>query len=301
MRVTQGMLSNSMLHNLSNSQQRMQEYMQQVYTGKKISRPSQDPVIAVKGINYRKQVSQLEQFKNNAGEIHNWLDNSDAALDRGSQTLQRIRELAVKASNDHNGEKELESIRKEIYQLREHLVEVANTNVNGKYIFNGTNIEEAPVTYERDDDGNVENIIVEHNTESFEISISHGSKIQVNVNPENIFSQDLFDDIDKLMDRLEGEISENNEKISESIEELDGHINEMIDARSDVGAKMNRLELIEDRIDEQNTIATRMMSENEDVHMEEAITNLITQEILHRAALATGARIIQPTLIDFLR
>src|SRR5690625_1026864 len=116
MRVTQGMLSNNMLRNLMNSQSRMNKYMEQLYTNKKISRPSQDPVIATKGINYRTEVSQIKQYKRNTGEIHNWMDNSDAALDKATQAMQRIRELAIRASNDHYDDEERESIRQEVDQ-----------------------------------------------------------------------------------------------------------------------------------------------------------------------------------------
>lgn len=295
MRVTQGMLTNNMLRNLMNSQQRMNMYMEQLYTGKKISRPSQDPVIAVKGINYRKQVAQVEQYKRNTGEIHNWMDNSDAALDKATQAMQRIRELAIKASNDHNDREERESIRQEVSQLRDHLSEIANTNVNGKYIFNGTNTEEAPVDIEA---GKYQSEVLE----AVEISVSGQAQLQANVT-SNIFTQDLFDDIDKFMNRLSGDIDEDEEMevIGQSISDMDVHINHAIDARAELGARMNRLDLIENRLDEQKVIATRTMSENEDVHMEEAIMNLITQESLHRAALAAGSRVIQPSLVDFLR
>lgn len=295
MRVTQGMLTNNMLRNLMNSQQQMNMYMEQLYTGKKISRPSQDPVIAVKGINYRKQVAQVEQYKRNTGEIHNWMDNSDAALDKATQAMQRIRELAIKASNDHNDREERESIRQEVSQLRDHLSEIANTNVNGKYIFNGTNTEEAPVDIEA---GKYQSEVLE----AVEISVSGQAQLQANVT-SNIFTQDLFDDIDKFMNRLSGDIDEDEEMevIGQSISDMDVHINHAIDARAELGARMNRLDLIENRLDEQKVIATRTMSENEDVHMEEAIMNLITQESLHRAALAAGSRVIQPSLVDFLR
>ena len=63
----------------------MEKYMNQLSTGKKISRPSDDPVIAMKGMNFRTQVSEVEQFKRNVGEVHNWMDNSDAALDKASE------------------------------------------------------------------------------------------------------------------------------------------------------------------------------------------------------------------------
>lgn len=290
MRVTQGMLSNNMLRNLMNSQQRMSMYMEQLYTGKKISRPSQDPVVAVKGINFRKQVAQVEQYKRNASEIHNWMDNSDTALDKATQSLTRVRELIIQANNDHYGPDERESIKQEVVQLKSHLIEIANTNVNNKYIFNGINTANRPV-----EDTGAE-IIVNSNNAPFYIAVSNQTEIQANVLPGDVFTQELFDELDQLMESLE-----NGDDLNENLEQMDIHINNIINARAELGARMNRLELVENRLNEQEVIATRIMSENEDVHMEEAITNLITQESLHRAALAAGSRIIQPTLIDFLR
>ncbi|HLS34644.1 MAG TPA: flagellar hook-associated protein FlgL [Bacillota bacterium] len=295
MRVTQGMLSNNMLRNLMNSQERMSTYLEQLSTGKKISRPSQDPVVAVKGINYRKQVGQLEQYQRNTSELHNWLDNTDEALDKSNQALQRIRELVIQVNNDHYGPDEKESIRKEISQLQEHLVDVANTNVNGKYIFNGTGTDTKPVTY----DGNIVEV-VHVNQDAFEIAVSPQTKLQANVKPEEVFPQELFDDLNDIMRILDGDDDVQGD-LNDSIIKLDKHINNTLDTRAEIGARMNRLDLIENRLEEQEVIATRTMAENENVHMEETITNLITQESLHRAALAAGSRIIQPTLIDFLR
>src|SRR5699024_10896718 len=99
MRVTQNMLSNNMLRHLMNSQSKMDKYLEQLYTGKKIRRPSDDPAIAMKGMNYRTQVIEVEQYKRNTAEVHNWMDNSESALNEAIQTMQRIRELAVQASN----------------------------------------------------------------------------------------------------------------------------------------------------------------------------------------------------------
>lgn len=73
--------------------------MDQLSTGKKINRPSDDPVVAMKGMDYRSQVNQVEQFERNIGEVHNWMDNSDAALDKVQKVLTRLRELAVQGAN----------------------------------------------------------------------------------------------------------------------------------------------------------------------------------------------------------
>ncbi|GAA0428450.1 MAG: flagellar hook-associated protein FlgL [Bacillota bacterium] len=289
MRITQSMLSNNMLRNLSNSYAKLDQYMDQVSTGKKINRPSDNPVIAMKGINFRSQVNEAEQYMRNTGEVHNWMDNSDAALDKATQTMQKLRELAVQASTGTYDEEERENIKKEAEQLKEHLINIANTQVNGKYIFNGTNTTEPP--YDATNGFNA-------NTDPIKIPVAAGTELQANVNGEEVFGNELFDKIDTFIENLG---NDNQAGIGASIEDLDTGINQIVNARADLGARMNRLELVENRLSEQEIIAKKTMAENESVDYEEAITNLITQESLHRAALSAGSRIIQPSLIDFLR
>ena len=71
-------------------------------------------------------------------------------------------------------------------------------------------------------------------------------------------------------------------------------------AVAEVGGKQNRLELITTRNDSTELFITKMLSENEDVDIEEVIMNLSIQESMHRASLAVSARVIQPSLLDFL-
>ncbi|TMN21355.1 flagellar hook-associated protein FlgL [Lentibacillus cibarius] len=294
MRITQSMLSSNMLKNLSNSYSKLNSSMDQLSTGKKINRPSDDPVIAMKGMGYRTQVTEVDQFKRNTNEVHSWMDNSDAALDKATKALQRMRELAVQASNDTYDEGERQNVKEEVEQLKEHLVDIANTNVNGKYIFNGTDTDTEPVTTNGEGE-----ITYAENAAPIKIEVANGTKLQANVDPTQVFSEDLFDeDIKSFLQALEG----NDQKaIKESIDTIDDNIDNVINVRADLGARMNRLELVENRLDDQEIAAKKMMSENEDVDYEKVITELTTQESVHRAALSAGSRIIQPTLIDFLR
>ena len=74
-----------------------------------------------------------------------------------------------------------------------------------------------------------------------------------------------------------------------------------LDIQAQVGAKQNRIDLMADRLSEQEVIAQKVLSNNEDVDMEKVIINFTTQESIHNAALSVGAKIIQPSLLDFLR
>lgn len=300
MRITQTMLQENMLRNLFRSQAQMNKYMTQINTGKKITRPSEDPVIAMKGMNYRTQVAEVEQYRRNASEIWSWMDHSDDVLDKATKAIQRMEYLAVQAANGTYGEDELKSIFEEVKQLQEQLVELANTNVNGKYIFNGTDTDKKLVELETLENGE-QKYVVKHTDGSFQpvlIEVYKGIQFQVNVSPKEIFDQELFDNINNFIQRLE---TGDQEAINQSIAELNGSMLKIVDGRAELGARMNRLELIEDRLSQHEIIAKDTMAKNEGVDFEEAVTNLLTQEVIHRAALATGAKIIQPSLIDFLR
>ncbi|HLR72902.1 MAG TPA: flagellar hook-associated protein FlgL, partial [Pseudogracilibacillus sp.] len=176
MRVTQSMLQNNMLNNLFKSQSNMDKYLKQITTGKKINRPSDDPVIAMKGINYRTEVTEAEQYTRNATEVWNWFDHSDDVLGKSTKAMQRMEELANQAANGTNTQDELNSIKKEVEQLKEQMIEMANTQVNGKYIFNGTDTDKPLIKKEKNDNGEVE---IEFNTgdgreEMVEIEVSKG-------------------------------------------------------------------------------------------------------------------------------
>ncbi|WP_080873258.1 flagellar hook-associated protein FlgL [Oceanobacillus timonensis] len=293
MRVTQSMLSNNLLRNLTNSSTQMNQYMDQLYSGKKISKPSDDPMVAMKGVSYRSELSRIEQFERNTSEANSRLDNTDAAIDQANNAVQRLRELAVKASNGTNSSDEYQSIVEEAKQLEEHLVDIANTNVNGKYIFNGTNSDTPPVSI--DENGEVTSDFTD---DDVQIEVSSGINVKTNMNGSTVFGEagELFDTVGKFIDNLEAE-----ENIEDSIGELETSINGVLDSRAEIGARMNRLELVENRLADQKIVTTETLSDNEDVDFAEAITNLMTQESLHRAALSAGSRIIQPSLVDFLR
>ena len=205
--------------------------------------------------------------------------------------MHRMEELAVQASNDTLTEAERESIAKEVRQLRDQIVDIANTQVSGRYIFNGTDTDVAPVQ-----DGQI--VAGEGRNQEVRVEIAKGITIPINLNPDDIFGEELFENIDSFINALENGYQAD---IDASIGNLNDSMTKIVQGRAELGARMNRLELIEDRLEHQAIIAEDIMKTNEGVDFEEAVTNLLTQEVIHRAALSAGSKIIQPSLVDFLR
>ncbi|MGM0876456.1 MAG: flagellar hook-associated protein FlgL [Bacillota bacterium] len=299
MRVTQSMLASNSLQNISKSYANMGKYQDQLATGKKINRPSDDPVVAIKGMFYRTNLTEVEQYKRNLNEAYTWIENSEAGIEHATQIVQRVRELVIQGNNGSNSPEDLKAIGIEIGQLKEDLIGVANTQVAGRYIFNGTQTKTAPIPENPlSADGTMYEFT--QNSASFAVEVSKGVQLKVNINPENVFGADFFNTLKKIEEGLTDGVG-SLENGDELLKEIDGHFEIMSAERAELGARYNRLELIESRLGDQEVIANRILSENEDADLEKVITDLTIQESIHRASLAVGAKIIQPTLIDFLR
>jgi flagellar hook-associated protein 3 FlgL len=301
-----------MLRNVSNSFQRMEKYQNQLSTGKKITRPSDDPVVAMKGMTYRTELNQVEQFRRNLSEAYNWMDAADSSLDKATSVLQRIRDLTVQASNGTYEEGQQGMIQKEITQLKEHMASIGNTQVAGKYIFNGNDTKNKPIDlnysptpapdgketgFKMLDVSILDNNKVSTNQNAVEFELSDGIKIPVNINPTNVFSKQLFKDIEDLETALQNGAPD----LDQFLTKIDNHISGIVSERAELGARYNRIELMDSRLSEQEVISSKILSDNEDADIERVITDLKMQESVHRAALAVGSRIIQPSLMDFLR
>ncbi|WP_018922002.1 flagellar hook-associated protein FlgL [Salsuginibacillus kocurii] len=294
MRVTESMMANNNVRHIQNSFSKLEMNQDQLATGKKITRASQDPVVAMNGMKNRTSVTEIEQFQRNLGQAHNWMDESESALDDTTQAMHRLRELAVQASNDTYDSDERANMANEVGQLKEHIISNANARSNDKYIFNGTDTTNPPV-----EEVNGEVTAVSDNEDNVEFELNKGVEVPVNVNPQNVFSEELFEDLQQFEDQLRDEDT-TSEELEQTMEIFDGHIDNIVSEQAELGARVNRVEMIEGRLADQEIVANRVMSDNEDADMEEVITELRTQEAVHQAALGAGARIIQPTLMDFL-
>ena len=304
MRVTQSMLSNNMLLNLNNSYTKMSKLQNQINSGSKITRPSDDPVVAVKGMGYRRDLGKVEQFTRNMGEVNNWLDTSDESLNQVGEQMKRVRELVIQASNDTNTPDERAKAKAEIDQIRLQIQDVANTKVGDRYIFSGTKTGQPLFINGALNNGNI-------NAEEVKIEVYEGIEMKVNTP-----GMDLFKSVDDMMGKISGLLDPNrvplatSDEISSTLggftststtDDITTMHNKILETQADVGARQNRVEMMENRLAIREISVTKQLSDNEDVDYSKAITEMVTSESIHQAALSVGAKIIQQTLVDFIR
>lgn len=110
---------------------------------------------------------------------------------------------------------------------------------------------------------------------------------------------DIFDILQKISEDLR--YSRVTSLSGERLEELDAYLDHLLRVRARVGAKVNRLEATQNRFEDNKIQLTSLLSKIEDVDIAEIVMNLSNQQAIYQAALRTGAKIIQTSLIDFLK
>lgn len=272
----------------------MGKLQNQLNTGKLVNRPSDNPVVVMKGMGYRMQVDKVQQYQKNLGEVNNWLDSSDDALDNVGKALHRAKELVTNAANTGAmTADDREKIKIELDQLRSQIQDIANTKVGDKYIFSGTKTD-TPVFNDTGAYQTDPNTLAAFGKD-VSIEIFDGVNLKVNAP-----SASMFKEIDDLFKSISDNIDDSFD-FGGSITSFDTQMDAVLTTRADIGARSNRAELMSNRLEMQEGAAKKQQSENEDIDYEKVITDMVTEESIHRAALSVGARIIQPSLVDFLR
>jgi len=109
-------------------------------------------------------------------------------------------------------------------------------------------------------------------------------------------------DLLAILSKLEDALSHNDmNSIGEAGNELDQALDHLLDTRARVGAKLRRIDMAVNWIDDLRLVTEDLLAKAEDADITEVVTQLTTQQSLFQAALAVTARMILPSLADFMR
>ncbi|MGI6585267.1 MAG: flagellar hook-associated protein FlgL [Lutisporaceae bacterium] len=426
MRVTNAMMINNLMRNLSKNLGRMEKTQRSLSSGKRFVNPSDDPIGVSRSLRLNTEVATMNQYKRNADDVLSWLGTTEMAASNINEVLKRAKELVVQAASETNSINERLSIAEEIKELRNQLIHIANTTYAGSYLFSGfktdkplltedgrydlgggtskltfdeiiqinigvgdrigenfvgqrlfgyyddaaaveadlnlsvadslanrqsmkgkhleasaTNPINGPISFEMthnsttitinlagsyDSLGDLEaaitaqlgafggdvtvavvdnKLVFESNTGDFfigatatnidRIGLSEGQKSGSRV--ETGDKSQLIAIFDKLIDDLE---ADNTEGISSALTRIENQFENVNAIIAEIGVKMNRVNLTSNRILDDTLNLRDLLSKNEDADIAEVIMNLKMEEYVYQASLSGGAKIIQPSLVDFL-
>lgn len=310
MRVTTRMVMDQYLRDLNANHSRIWGYQRQVATGIKLHRPSDNPVDVARSMRFSSELTDVQRFVSNALEARDWLEATEGAINEVQQVFHRARELAVRGATGTLDDSSRQAIVDEIEVIIDHLLQIANTSYKGRYLFAGTLTTVSPFVRNEDPgDPTVVTYSYRGNSARLYRQLGPDAELEINLTGDETFFVDdpnnpgeqisAFQVLLELRDRL---LSADSEAISEdSLVKIDLVADNLSALRSKIGARVNRTELAVNRLEDLALQIETMNSELLHADVAEAMVRLRSAEVTLQAALATGARLIQPTLADFLR
>jgi flagellar hook-associated protein 3 FlgL len=312
MRIANNMVSDRLLYNLQASYARMAKTQEQITTGRRVNRPSDDPTAAG---TERLRLADLEGIKRSQDSVDNangWLTASESAISSLGDIVSRARELALQganASTDANGRN---AIAAEIDQLAQAAKDTVNVKYGDAYIFSGTASNQPPYSAATGDayQGDANAVIRE---------AGPGAQLQVNapfvpvggggavaLTGATILGGGNAAGDGRILDTLEtlaAHLRAGNVAAvgNADLQAIDANQTALGNARGAVGAMMNRADAAKSRLEQLEDLTNKGLTDLTGVDMAKAITDFTAQQSAYQAALKVGAQIIQPSLVDFIR
>jgi flagellar hook-associated protein 3 FlgL len=300
LRVTPGMMHTQLTRNLNRTLTDMAKLQEQMTTGRKINRASDDPVGITYALRYRRELTGNVQYQKNIDMALSWLDFNDTVLQQAQDVLKRLKELSVQGANGTNPDVALSNIADEVKQLKDQIVDIANSTLNGKYVFNGEKTDVIPYdpTVSPFDPS-----AIQTDTGAIYYMVGVGVKLQINLSGSDVFGRpgeadNIFAVFDQIITALE---SGDHAGVSAQIGNIESRMDKILTQQSEIGARVNRVELMQNRLKDLEINLTDLQSKTEDVDFEKLIIDAKINENIYQASLSVGARIITPSLVDFLK
>ncbi|MBJ6724827.1 flagellar hook-associated protein FlgL [Geomesophilobacter sediminis] len=299
MRVTQNTAANQVLNSLQIILQRQTDLQEQASSGYKISNPGDDPIAAQQILHLKSLSSANDQYSKNITNANSALTMADSTMSSIGDVLVRAKEIGLSMSSDTNSSDSRAAAINELQQLRSQVITLGNTQFNGKYIFGGFKNDTAPfdpTTGAFSGDNNQINIQIDQ-TSSVGINYS-GEKLISGGNPPGSTGTDIIGTFDAMIAGLQ---AGSTTAVQGQLDNLDNARSQVLNARADIGARINRLTSASSVNDNMNLGVTKVLSSVQNVDFVQVVSDLAKQQTAFQAAEAASAKVLQVSLLDYLK
>ena len=291
LRVTDEMMLSAALYNLRRNSRKLFRLQVMAALGKRILAPSDDPLGAIKVIDYNSQLSRFEQYQRNIAFGLSWLQRTEGVLQDLEELVSRAHEIAVSQSSGTADAQSRASCAGIVREIKAQVWQLSNASLGGRYLFAGLKNDQPPYA----EDGSYQG-----DTGEFQISVGQGVRVAVNLVGPEVFSfgsTDLFQELEELAQALE---NDQPDLIAQKLDTLDQALRQLINARAKVGARVERLESYKGVLEGSALKVKERLSEIEDADIAEVITELATREAVYQASLLATRRLLEENLVSLM-
>lgn len=299
MRITQRAVTLTSLQGLNRNLDALGKLQNQLTSGKLINKPSDSPTGTNKAMQVRAEQAAVAQQGRNVADAKSWLDQGSSAVLQMMNMTQRIRDLTVQGMNTGAvSDASQKALATEVSSLREGLLNMANTRVAGRPVFGGV----TPGDTAYDPDGTYVGTTVTPGSDVGTVArrVTDSERLRVDLTGPEAFGSgatSLF----SVVERIAGDLVSAPDSLKADLAQLDDVMRTMQGAVADLGARASRLGRVE-QVNADRTLALKtQLGSVENIDLPLTIMNLNMQQTGYEAALNATAKVISPTLLDFLR
>jgi len=297
MRITQNIIYGDFLRNINRSQNKISVLQNQLSSGRKVNKASDDPVAFSAGRRISESLRQAGQFQRNIDSGLGQAREVQRALDGMIDLMIDIQAKAIEGASDTNGAQQREALANEVTRLKEQLVDLANVDFNGTHLFGGTNTLDPPFELDTTAVGEVAD---SSTTKRLKVMVSDTLNVDVSITGKEL-RQTPQGDLFGLIGILETALATNDANtINQSIEQLDDALNHVTDLASQNGSNINQLDFLFQRIESEKIDSAAQLSTLIDTDFTEAVSELSRQQSAFEAALASQAQFTRTSMLNFL-
>jgi len=291
-RVTNATQALNAQHNLQANLQRQALLYDQATSRRQITKPSDDPTATASALGVRADQSATAQYARNADNGDAWLATADSTLNSVESLMNRVRDLTVQGANDGSLSPEAkEALATELDGLKKSLLSLSNTSYLGRNVFAGNS--DAGVAFRPD----------------YSFTGAPGSTVERRIGPDATVRVDAdgaavfgtgASSVFALIDSVSSDLRAN-VNVGPRLAQIDDRMKAIVGEHAEVGGRQTRVDKAKDTLATTANSLEAQRSRLEDVDLSKVLLDLKTQDVNYQTAIAVTARVLQPTLMDFLR
>ncbi len=286
MRISSRIMAENVKSNLNRLADQILTTEKRIVTGKKINKPSDDPAGMTRVLDYRRTISTIEQYQENITLGTNRIKYSETILENAHKLLRQAKQIASNPGTDDKA-----SLAREVENIKTQILGFANTKYNNTYIFSGTATDTTPFASDGTYSGS---------TGEKKFIIGENMDVRIEADGREIFTDgtnNLFDVLDTLQTALNADDMTTIKSQVARLDSIDDNLNEK---RASMASSYNRMESTKKHWTNFKVDMQDLLSSTEDADIAQAAIDLKVQQTTYEVALAVSAKIIQPTLMNFL-
>jgi len=303
MRVTPKITTSNFIRNIHQQAGDILKAQERIASQKRINKISDDPIGMGRVLGYRSNIAAIEQYEENIDQGITQLEFNEITLDLASDLVKTAKGLAEQYLGSEITAEEKQFAADQIKDLYDQVISLANSTYNNNYIFGGHATDTAP--FSRDADFNVT-----YHGDDGQVRLMVGNNVEITYNADGskIFQNaanggvNLFDELKNLIDGLENsDAAAGSAQIKATLSPLYTARQQINSRRSEYAPALYRLQYTDEYWTNLKPKVQGALADTEQADIAKTVMELTNLEVAYETTLATAARIIQPSLMDFLR